>query len=326
MNFTWFASAYDTDDVPYRLAVLVQLTGALILAVGIPSAFVEQNFTVITVGYLVMRLALVAQWIRAGKSDLSHRATAYRYAIGVSVIQIGWVLLLAVPAALRPIGFLILAVGELAVPIWAERPAVTSWHPGHITERYGLFTIIVLGESILSASVAIQSAIQAGELNSDLVGIIIGGLLIMFVMWWLYFDQPSKDLLTSLRMAFTWGYGHLLIFGSAAAVGAGLAVAVDYATHHTEISAAAAGAAVAIPVAIYLVVLWVLHQRPRARSMVDAWPALLVALLVLLMPLTGLAVLGIGLLLAALLVSKIVGRHRAGARHVAVASHSDARE
>src|SRR5262245_46321601 len=41
MNFTWFASAYDTDDVPYRLAVFVQITGALILAAGVPRAFDE---------------------------------------------------------------------------------------------------------------------------------------------------------------------------------------------------------------------------------------------------------------------------------------------
>jgi len=65
MNFTWFASAYDTDDVPYRLAVFVQLTGALILAAGIPAAFDEHNFTLATIGYVVMRLPLVAQWLRA---------------------------------------------------------------------------------------------------------------------------------------------------------------------------------------------------------------------------------------------------------------------
>ncbi|MCI0435913.1 MAG: low temperature requirement protein A, partial [Gemmatimonadetes bacterium] len=39
MNFTWFASAYDRGDVPYRLAVLVQMAGALILAAGIPAMF-----------------------------------------------------------------------------------------------------------------------------------------------------------------------------------------------------------------------------------------------------------------------------------------------
>ena len=43
MNFTWFASAYDTDDVPYRIAVFVQMTGVLVLAAGVPRAFEDQT-------------------------------------------------------------------------------------------------------------------------------------------------------------------------------------------------------------------------------------------------------------------------------------------
>ena len=39
MNFTWFASAYDCDDVPYRLTMFVQIAGALILAAGVPAMF-----------------------------------------------------------------------------------------------------------------------------------------------------------------------------------------------------------------------------------------------------------------------------------------------
>ena len=89
-------------------------------------------------------------------------------------------------------------------------------------------------------------------------------------MWWVYFDRPVHDLLTSLRKAIVWGYGHYLVFAAAAAVGAGLAVNVDQATHHAKVSAVGAGAAVAIPVAVYLLCLWVLHDRPeyrrRARS------------------------------------------------------------
>jgi low temperature requirement protein LtrA len=263
MNFTWFASAYDTDDVPYRLAVFVQLTGALILAAGVPPAFEARNFAIVTAGYTVMRLPLAAQWLRAAWADAPHRATAYRYAIGVCVLQAGWIALLFVLDMWRPIGFVLLVIAELMLPIWAERPAATPWHAGHIAERYGLFTIIVLGESILSASVAIQSAIQAGDFNGELVTIIVGGVLIVLVMWWLYFERPVDDLLTSPRMAFFWGYGHLLIFASAAAVGAGLAVAIDHATHHAEIGSVGAGAAVAVPVALYLLGLWVLHYRPR---------------------------------------------------------------
>src|SRR5262245_19442391 len=79
MNFTWFASAYDSDDVWYRLAVFVQITGALILAAGIPELFETRQINFATVGgYVVMRLAMVGQWLRAAKCDPDHRTTALR--------------------------------------------------------------------------------------------------------------------------------------------------------------------------------------------------------------------------------------------------------
>jgi low temperature requirement protein LtrA len=314
MNFTWFASAYDTDDVPYRLTVFVQLAGALIIAAGVPNAFAGQ-YGIVTIGYLVMRLAGVAQWLRAARSDPQHRPTAYRYAIGVGLVQALWIARLALPDSWQLLAFLILVIIELSVPIWAERPNTTSWHPEHIAERYGLFTIIVLGESLLSGSLAIQSAMQANDLNSQLATTIVGGLLIVFSMWWLYFDQPAHELLTSLRRGFIWGYGHLLVFASAAAVGAGLAVVVDHTTHHAEIGSVGAGAAVAVPVALYLLSLWALHERPRAASTLEASLAPMVTLLILLTPWSGQPVLLTGLLLSALLAIKLVRRHRSTKGH-----------
>lgn len=82
MNFTWFASAYDNDDVPYRLATFVQLLGVLILAAGIPQGF-DGELAVPVVGYVVMRSSLAIQWTRAGRGDLDNRSTCYRYAIGI---------------------------------------------------------------------------------------------------------------------------------------------------------------------------------------------------------------------------------------------------
>lgn len=309
INFTWFASAYDNDDVPYRLMVFVQLIGSLILAAGVPQVFEGGNFPIVTLGYTLMRIALVTQWLRAAHADPTHRTTSYRYAIGVTLVQIGWIALLAVPVAFKMIGFITLVILELLVPIWAEHSNITTWHAGHITERYGLFTIIVLGESILSALIAIQSAIQAGNFSAALAAIIFGGLLIVLVMWWLYFDQPEHHLRTSARATFVWGYGHLFIFAAAAAVGAGLAVAVDYSTHHAEIDSFGAGAAVAIPVAIYLISLWLLQERPFAGfTHTLLFPAC--AILILLTPLTGQAVLLTGLLLSVLLAIKLTLRSR----------------
>jgi hypothetical protein len=117
-------------------------------------------------------------------------------------------------------------------------------------------------------------------------------------------------MLASLRSAFVWGYSHLFIFAAAAAVGAGLAVAVDQTFHHAEISLLGAGAAVAVPVVIYLVGLWALHQQPLTRSFSHPVLFPLVALLILLTPLSGQAVLLTGLLLTILVVIKVVNRYR----------------
>ena len=84
MNFTWFASAYDTDDVLYRLAVLVQISGVLVYAAGVPRAMEHQDFTVGVLGYVIMRVGLIAQWLRAAHSDPAHRACCLRYAAGSS--------------------------------------------------------------------------------------------------------------------------------------------------------------------------------------------------------------------------------------------------
>ena len=85
MNFSWFASAYDVDDIPYRLAVFLQMTGVLIFTAGIPEMFDAQDFTLGVIGYVVMRLAMVIQWLRAARGDEAHRITARHYAVGIAV-------------------------------------------------------------------------------------------------------------------------------------------------------------------------------------------------------------------------------------------------
>ena len=309
MNFTWFASAYDNDDALYRVATLVQIAGALMIAAGIPRAFNEGDFGVVTLGYVVMRIALVAQWLRAARSDPSGRRTAIRYASGVTACQAGWVLRLFLPADWAVLTFLLLVVAELAVPVWAERQAGTSWHPGHIAERYGLFTLIVLGEAVLAASIAIQSALDEGRAG-DLWTLVVGGLLIVASMWWIYFTKPAQPLLERNRIAFVWGYGHLVIFASAAAVGAGLAVAVDQVTGHAHISAVAAGAAVGVPVALFLTTVWALQIRPHHAGGAHSAILLTSAALALVAPFVPESILVTGVLLAAVVLTSEVMQSR----------------
>lgn len=308
MNFTWFSSAYDTDDIPYRLLVFVQMTGALIVASGVERVFAEGDLTITVIGYIIMRIAGVAQWLRAAQSDPTHRPAALRYGIGIGVVQIAWTALLFLPADWHVPLFIFLVLVELIIPIWGERAVLTPWHAHHIRERYGLFTILVLGEAILSTSLAIQSVVAEGAMSGDVVSVIIGGLLIAYAMWWLYFYQPARNITKSIRVAFGWAYGHLIIFASTAAVGAGLAVVIDQVTHHAEISAVGAGMAVALPTAIYVFSLWVLQEHSRADKVVDTILHPITAVLILLTPFTGQAVIVTGILLVALVGTRLV-RH-----------------
>ncbi|MFI7225226.1 low temperature requirement protein A [Nonomuraea angiospora] len=270
MNFTWFASAYDTDDASYRLLTFVQMAGVLLLAAGTPRAFQDRDFGLVTLGYVIMRVALILLWLRAAHGHAEGRRSALRYAFGVAVVQAGWIARLALPEQLGLTAFLVLVLAELAVPVWAERFWSTSWHPHHIAERYGLFTIIVLGESILAATIAIQTGLDRRLDVVPLLLVACSGMVIVFAMWWLYFSRTAHLFLTSSKAAFSWGYGHYLIFSSAAAIGAGLAVSVDFDTHEAHIGPFGAGAVVAVPVAVFLASLWLVHVRPhRPGTLVD---------------------------------------------------------
>jgi low temperature requirement protein LtrA len=264
--------------------------------------------TLSVIGYVVMRIAGVTQWIRAARSDPEHRPTAIRYVVGTVLSQAAWVSMIFLPKSVHLLGFVVLALVELLIPVWAETASPNTLHAPHIRERFGLFTLIVLGESILSTSTAIRSASDTGGMSADLITVIFGGLLIVYAMWWLYFYQPPDHLLASLRDRFIWAYGHLLVFGATAMVGAGLAIVIDQVTHHAKISASEANLAVTLPIAIYVLSLWVIHEHSQARNQVDRLLHPVTVLLIVLTSFTGQAVLLTGILLVILVVVRLV-RH-----------------
>ncbi|MER5755356.1 low temperature requirement protein A [Streptomyces sp. NPDC002088] len=312
MNFTWFGSAYDPDDTPYRLTVFVQITGSLILAAGVRRAFEGDDLSIITLGYVVMRGALAGLWLRAARADPLRRRTALRFAVGVVACQIGWVGLLLLPGGIRPAGIAVLVVAEVCVPVWAQSAGMTPWHPHHIAERYELFTLIVLGESVASATAAVRTAFDEHRGSGPLCAVAAGGLLTVFAMWWLYFARPAHTLLATTHRGpgrrFPWAYGHYLIFASAAAVGAGLAVNADRVTHRADITPQAAGAMVAVPAAVFLAAVWALHLRPHHRRSAEGAPFLLTTVLVLLAALSPAPALVTGILLVALLAAVVTAR------------------
>lgn len=321
VNFTWFASAYDTDDVAYRLSVFVIMTGALVLAAGVPALFDGRDFRLAVIGYVIMRIALVTQWIRVARDDAPRRETARRFAIGVTACQVGWMSLLFIPQ-MWPIAWAVLVPMELLIPYWAERADGTTFHPEHIAERYGLFMIIVLGESVLASSLAIQTVLTDGGLTVPLAGVITGSLLIVYTMWWIYFDRPEEHLLGSLPTAIAWSYLHLPIFAAVAAVGAGLVLAIEEASGHAHLGWTGVGMAVALPLAVYLASLWALY----VRLLTDRFHQLTVpvaTVLILGAAFTPAPVLAIGLVLTGVVGAKVALRVREHAR-LEVAAQTEA--
>ncbi|WP_445116488.1 low temperature requirement protein A [Acinetobacter sp. WZC-1] len=284
MNFTWFASAYDNDDAFYRIMTFVQITGSMVIAAGIPAVFQHQDFHVIIIGYVIMRLALVTQWFRVARHDPLRRKTAIRYATGITLVQTAWLFFYFSSIDFTFYMFIALVIAELSVPIWAESHNATPWHAHHITERYGLLTIIVLGESIVGSYTAIADALSNQLFSIELLFLMAGGLLMMFSMWWAYFDHKAVDRLNNRRRAFSWGYGHYFIFISIAAVGAALAASVDVVTGHAEISVQLTSCLVAIPLIIYTAGLWILYEVHHLSGM-RKWLYPLTIIIVLSIPL-----------------------------------------
>lgn len=313
MNFTWFASAYDTDDVPYRLLTLVQIAGALTLAAGTAQALEHNDFTVITWGYVVMRLAAVTQWLRAAHGDAERRPSCLRYARGIFVLQFGWLARLALPHEGGVASFAVLALAELSVPVWAERAAHTTWHPRHIAERYGLFTLIVLGESVTAATLAVRGALDTDVGRGSVLVLALGGLLTGFALWWLYFAQNAPRHLATQTTAMRWGYGHYAVFASAAAVGAGLAVNVAHLTGHGGPTDHRAAAAYTVPVAVFIASVWYLHrQAARLPVLADVLHPVAVVV-VLATTFTPAPVLGTGIVASVLIgATLVVTARRAG--------------
>jgi low temperature requirement protein LtrA len=310
MNYTWFASAYDTNDVLYRALTLVQMAGVLVLAAGVPRALNNGDWDVVVVGYLIMRVAMVVFWLRAARGHPDRRSTALTYAVGIAAMQLLWILRSVVDWGGYAL-FAVLVAGELLVPVLAERKGATPWHPGHIVERYGLMTIIVLGEVLLSTTGAIASALDEHGLTKSLAGAVVGGLLVVFCLWWFYFKHSYEERLAEEEheSPFLWGYGHYVIYASVAAVGAGLGACIDVVENAALIGSRAAALTLAIPAACYLVTLGAIHakdagdHRTLIRSLVTSLCIVGVALAGWEM---GLTVLLIGVVLVLGLVEYLV--------------------
>ncbi len=271
INYSWLASAYDNDDIFFRVATMVEMLGVLVLALGLPDLFHsldEGEYVdngVVVAGYVVMRVATVALWLRIARHDVARRRTALTYVGCVSAVQLGWIVLIFVNLPLAPtLAFTAaLVVLELAGPYVAEhsRTGGTPWHAHHIAERYGLLVIITLGEIILGTILAISAVIEEQGWTLETVLVAFGGTALAFGLWWVYFMMPSGRVLQRYReRGFVWGYGHYFVFFALAGTGAGLHVAAYEIEGVAHIDLEQALLTVVVPVGIFMVALFTIYS------------------------------------------------------------------
>jgi low temperature requirement protein LtrA len=330
INYSWFASAYDTDDWAFRVATMVQMVGVIILALGLPPVFysIDAGHTIdnsVTVaGYVVMRLSMIFLWLRAARQDPPRRRACQTYAVTISVAQLGWIALLL---AHTTVGVFIargavLILIEMVGPVIAERgKGGTPWHAHHIAERYGLLAIITLGETVIGTVASLGAVVEAQGWSLDAALIAVAGTGLTFGLWWMYFTVPAGEVLQVHReRAFPWGYGHMFIFGSIAATGAGLHVAASYISHEAHIGATATVITVAVPVGVFAFALFALyaylvHSGDPFHIALLAGTAAVLALAVLLASVgLPMAVCLVVLMLAPLVT--VVGYETVGHRHL----------
>lgn len=276
-SFTWFSSAYDTDDVPFRLSTMVQIIGVLFIAAGMIAADPLQTAGV--VGFSLMRFAHASQWLRAGAGDRARRTTCLVYALSICLLQILWIArAIWVPVGGQFVSFLVLVPLELFVPFIAARFGETPWHAHHVAERYGLFTIILLGECMASVAAAISRAINSLGWSLDLMALSLGTVGLLLGLWWAYFLVPFGQVLHYRReRGYFWAFGHVLVFSSLAILGGALALVADA----LPVPAGGATRAGAVPLAqtplfalglaaaastLFLGALWWLGRRTTRRQ------------------------------------------------------------
>ena len=108
LGYTWFASAYDTDDWVFRLATMVQMVGVIVVSLGLPQLFASLDhgdtldLDVVVAGYVIMRVALIFLWWQVSRQDPGHRKTARSYMTSSGIAQAGWVALAIADLPVEP--------------------------------------------------------------------------------------------------------------------------------------------------------------------------------------------------------------------------------
>ena len=188
VGFTLYANRFDTDDVVFRLAKLtatLAVAGCAAAASGATTSF----STPFVLSFLLGRVVLLLLQVRAWRHVPEARATLSVYLGATTVSTVLWAASLPVGGSARWWFWAAAVVADAAGPViatWREESA--PLHMEHLPERFGLFIILVLGESVGGAVTGVHDAKWAGQ--AVVVGVV--GFLVAAALWWNYFDITAS--------------------------------------------------------------------------------------------------------------------------------------
>lgn len=211
---TGYQTRYYVDDIWHRLLVFIQIIGIGTVGLSVSEAFGDLSVQ-FALGYALARAMMILMYIRVYFSHPESRSFSTVYVIAFSGEVAIWLGSTLLPVEYRWIAWLVaiaLQIIFFAVP--ATLSQAVEWGPDdhHTVERFGIFTIIVLGE----AFVKILDDAQGTQLGVEQVLFGVVGLVILYALWWLYFSDTAGRLydLSSEAKALSWSYGHLFLSAS----------------------------------------------------------------------------------------------------------------
>ncbi|HZE77093.1 MAG TPA: low temperature requirement protein A [Nitrososphaeraceae archaeon] len=211
VGVTFYSTRFETDDLTHRLLMLLQIAAAVFMAVSVPDGL-GQNSSWFALSYAIMRTILVIEYLRTRRQVPAARQLTTRYSIGFSIAAGIWFASIFVPPPIRLI-FWVIGLGvDIGTPLLFARQLSVQFAPHihHLPERFGSFTIIVLGISILGVvnGIAAHNWTVSSMISAGL------GLSIAFSLWWIYFDTVDGSEIRALRenkrigIYVTWLYIH----------------------------------------------------------------------------------------------------------------------
>jgi low temperature requirement protein LtrA len=230
--FVWAANAQDTESATLRLVLLLAMVLTFVAGLSLPHAF-DAEAPVFALAYAAVRFLHLGLY-----ADASRRGNASWAAIaGFAVtVVIGMALLLAgavVGGTAQVVLWILAAAIDYAGPAWLTRERLRGLQHvavAHFAERYSLFVIICLGESIVAVGVGASEE----TFDAQLVAGVTLGLLITVGLWWTYFDRFATVAEERLRThddpvlaaADAYSYLHLVIVAGIIVFAVGVKLAV----------------------------------------------------------------------------------------------------